>query len=88
MMLICGICRHCFRNHKYCSDECRRAGYLENHRKAQKKYSSKKEVKKKHAEDMKKRRYNRENKKKHDKESGCQDMYVYDDGHAQNVFSA
>jgi hypothetical protein len=55
---IFGICRHCFRNHKYCSDECRSAGYSENHRRAQKKYSSKKEVKQKHAENMRRRRKN------------------------------
>lgn len=50
------ICRHCFRNHKYCSDECREAGYRENHRIAQKNYSSKEEIKKKHAENEARRR--------------------------------
>lgn len=50
------ICKSCYRNQKYCSDECREAGYRENHRRAQKKYSSKPEIKKKHAEDVAERR--------------------------------
>ncbi len=50
------ICRSCFKNQKYCSDECRNAGYQANHRAAQKKYSSKEEVKKKHAEEERRRR--------------------------------
>ena len=50
------ICKDCFRNNKYCSDECREAGYRESHRIAQRKYSSKEDVKKKHAENEAKRR--------------------------------
>ena len=40
------ICKSCYRNQKYCSDECRKAGYQERHRIAQRKYSSKKDIKK------------------------------------------
>jgi len=53
---IFGICKSCYRNQKYCSEECRIAGYRENHRIAQRKYSSKEKIKKKHAEDEAKRR--------------------------------
>lgn len=36
--LIFGLCAHCYRGHRYCSEECRIASQRESHRKAQKKY--------------------------------------------------
>jgi len=40
------MCRKCYRNHVYCSEKCRKAGYSESHRKAQSKYQGTKKGKK------------------------------------------
>ncbi len=34
------LCAHCYRGHKYCSQDCRIAAQRESHRKAQQKYRS------------------------------------------------
>jgi len=58
MKLICVICRcckkpfcvcqRCWRGQAYCSDACRRAGYLQSHRKAQHRYRQTENGKKVH----------------------------------------
>jgi len=53
---IFNICRRCYRRQVYCSDECRRAGYLERHRAAQQKYQKSIKGKNKRNEAAKRRR--------------------------------
>lgn len=50
------ICRSCYKGQVYCSKECQKAGYLERHREAQKKYQRSKNGKKKRNEAAKRRR--------------------------------
>ena len=53
---IFGICRHCYRGQKYCSDQCRTAGYHQTHREAQSNYRQTGKGKKQHCESEKRRR--------------------------------
>ena len=53
---IFGICRQCYRNQRYCNDQCRIAGYQQNHREAQCRYMKKDIGKKQHSEAEKRRR--------------------------------
>ena len=51
------VCQKCDKGQVYCSDECRKAGYLERHREAQKKYQSTKKGKKTRNDAANRRRY-------------------------------
>ena len=53
---IFGVCRDCYRGHKYCSDACRIAGYHHSHREAQSNYRQTGKGKKQHCESEKRRR--------------------------------
>ena len=53
---IFGVCRDCYRGHKYCSDACRIAGYHQSHREAQSNYRQTGKGKKQHCESEKRRR--------------------------------
>ena len=53
---IFGVCRDCYRGHKYCSDACRTAGYYQNRRKAQSNYRQTGKGKEQHSESEKRRR--------------------------------
>ena len=53
---IFGVCRDCYRGHKYCSDACRIAGYYQSHREAQSNYRQTGKGKKQHCESEKRRR--------------------------------
>ena len=50
------MCRSCYRGHCYCSVTCRIAGYLQNHREAQKQYRKTQKGKDQHILSEKKRR--------------------------------
>jgi len=50
------ICQKCYKGQVYCSDECRRAGYLERHREAQRRYQGTKNGKKKRNDASNRRR--------------------------------
>ena len=53
---IFGVCRDCYRGHKYCSVACRTAGYYQNRRKAQSNYRQTSKGKLQHSESEKRRR--------------------------------
>ena len=53
---IFGVCRHCYRAQKYCSDYCRTAGYRQTHREAQSTYRQTDNGKQQHCEAEKRRR--------------------------------
>jgi hypothetical protein len=53
---IFGVCRDCYRGHKYCSDACRIAGYHQSRLKAQNNYRQTGKGKKQHSESEKRRR--------------------------------
>jgi hypothetical protein len=53
---IFGVCRDCYRGHKYCSDHCRIAGYLQSHLEAQGRYRQTGKGKQQHCESEKRRR--------------------------------
>lgn len=53
------ICRSCYKNHAYCSDQCQLAGYRRNVNKAQRKYRESDEGKKWHRDWVKQRRLNK-----------------------------
>ena len=53
---IFGVCRDCYRGHKYCSDACRIAGYYQSHREAQSNYRQTGKGRKQHSESEKRRR--------------------------------
>ena len=55
------MCRRCFRNHAYCSNECRISKQRELHRERQKKYRQTKEGKLNHQDDEKRRREKKKN---------------------------
>lgn len=50
------ICRRCYRNHVYCSKECRRAAYLQQHRLAEREYRKSENGKGNHRKSEKLRR--------------------------------
>ena len=56
---IFGICRDCYRGHRYCSDACRIAGYHQSHREAQSSYRQTGKGKAQHCESEKRRRKKR-----------------------------
>jgi len=56
---IFGVCRDCYRGQRYCSDDCRIAGYLQTHREAQGNYRQTDKGKKQHIKSEKKRRKNK-----------------------------
>jgi len=51
------ICQKCYKGQVYCSDGCRRAGYLERHREAQRRYQRTENGKKKRNDAANRRRY-------------------------------
>ncbi len=51
------ICRSCWRGQAYCSDSCRRFGYLRSHRKSQQKYRQTEKGKKAHCQSENRRRH-------------------------------
>ena len=53
------ICRRCYRRQVYCSEKCRRSGYIERHRIAQRKYQKSLKGKNKRNEAGKRRRKGR-----------------------------
>jgi hypothetical protein len=53
---IFGVCRDCYRGHKYCSDACRTAGYHQRRLKAQRNYRQTGKGKQQHSESEKRRR--------------------------------
>ena len=53
---IFGICRPCYRGQRYCSDQCRTAGYQQTHREAQSNYRQRDKGKLQHCESEKRRR--------------------------------
>ena len=60
---IFGVCRDCYRGHKYCSDDCRKAGYDQTHREAQSSYRKTAKGKEQHIKSEKKRRKNKKLKR-------------------------
>ena len=50
------VCRSCYRGQVYCSQACRLAGYLRNHREAQRQYRETDEGKRSHREAERRRR--------------------------------
>lgn len=53
------VCRRCYRGHVYCSEKCRKTGYLERHRERQKKYQNSEKGKKTRSRAGKRRRKGR-----------------------------
>ncbi|KPA11400.1 hypothetical protein MHK_008398 [Candidatus Magnetomorum sp. HK-1] len=56
-------CRRCYRNNRYCSEECKKSGLRESLNMAQKKYRKTEKGKKQHAESEKRRRSRKKTKK-------------------------
>ena len=55
------ICRKCYKGHVYCSKKCRRAGYIERHREAQRRYQKTRKGKKTRNNAANRRRYGGKN---------------------------
>ncbi len=55
------ICKACYRGHKYCGNDCRKAGYLHAHRKAQETYRSTDKGRRKHRDAETRRRWRKKN---------------------------
>jgi len=57
-------CRRCYRNNRYCSEECKKAGLRESRKMAQNKYRNTEKGKKQHSESEKRRRLRKKKQKK------------------------